>query len=48
MNRKQKRMLLRILITAALMAALHFVPVSGPVRFLLYLVPYLLIGHDVL
>ena len=48
MNKKQKRMLLRILVTAALMVVLHFVPVTGPARFLLYLVPYLLIGHDVL
>ena len=48
MNKKQKRMLVRILITAALMIGLHFVPVSGPARFLPYLVPYLLIGHDVL
>ena len=48
MNKKQKTMLLRILATAALMVILHFVPVTGPARFLLYLIPYLLIGHDVL
>ena len=49
MNRKQKRMLARILLAAALLAALHFVPAEGAaVRLALYLVPYLLIGHDVL
>ena len=48
MNKKQKRMLLRILVTVALMVLLYFLPVSGPLRFGLYLVPYLLIGHDVL
>ena len=48
MNKKQKRMLLRVLVTVALMVLLYFLPVSGPLRFGLYLVPYLLIGHDVL
>ena len=48
MNRKQKRMLARILVSAALLAALHFVPAEGWVRLALYLVPYLIIGYDVL
>ena len=48
MNRKQKRMLARILVSAALLAALHFVPAEGAVRLALYLVPYLIIGYDVL
>ena len=48
MNRKQKRLLIRILTAAALLVGLIFVPAEGPVRFLLYLVPYLIIGHDVL
>ncbi|MBE6758884.1 MAG: cadmium-translocating P-type ATPase [Ruminococcaceae bacterium] len=48
MNRKQKKMLFRIIITAALMVALHFVPVSGYARLALYLIPYLIIGWDIL
>ena len=48
MNRKQKKLLVRILTAAALLVALFFVPAKGPVRFLLYLVPYLIVGHDVL
>ena len=48
MNRKQKRMLARILVSAALLAALHFVPAAGAARLALYLVPYLIIGYDVL
>jgi len=41
-------MLIRILVSAALLIALHFLPVSGIVRFLLYLVPYGIIGYDIL
>jgi len=48
MNRKQLRMLLRILAAAAMMSALHFARVAGAVRFLLYLVPYLTVGYDIL
>ncbi len=48
MTRKQKKMLTRILLSAAMMIVLHFVPVGGWVRFALYMVPYLLIGHDIL
>ena len=48
MNRKQRTMLARILVAAALLAALHFVPATGALRFLLYLVPYLVIGYDIL
>ena len=48
MNRKQRTMLARILAAAALLAALHFVPATGALRFLLYLVPYLVIGYDIL
>ncbi len=48
MTQKQKKNLLRILATSVLMIALAFVPVQGTVRFLLYLVPYLLIGYDIL
>ena len=48
MNKKQKKMLARILIAAALMIMLHFVPAEGSVRFLLYMIPYLVIGYDIL
>ena len=48
MNKKQKKMLARIIIAAALMIILHFVPVKGVIRFLLYLIPYFVIGYDIL
>lgn len=48
MNRKQKKMLLRILASAVLLVALHFVPVTGWARFICYMVPYLVIGYDIL
>ena len=48
MTRKQKKLLLRILIAAGLMGILHFIPVTGILRFFLYLIPYLVIGHDLL
>ena len=48
MNKKQKRNLMRIIVAAILMIVLHFTPVSGMVRFGFYLVPYLIIGYDIL
>jgi Cd2+/Zn2+-exporting ATPase len=48
MNKKQKRSLMRIIVAAILMIVLHFAPVSGMVRFGFYLVPYLIIGYDIL
>lgn len=48
MSRKQKKMLARILIVALLMIVLHFVPAKGAARFVLYLLPYLVIGYDIL
>jgi Cd2+/Zn2+-exporting ATPase len=48
MNKKQKKMLTRILLAAALMIVMNFLPVKGMVRFALYLVPYLIIGYDIL
>ena len=47
MSKKQKKMLVRILISAALMIVLNFVPVQGYGRFILYLIPYLIIGYDI-
>ena len=48
MNKKQKKMLTRIVIAAAMLIALHFLPVTGLVRLALYLAAYLVIGYDIL
>ena len=48
MTKKQKKMLLRIIITAVMLAALYFLPVNGWLRLGLYLVTYLVIGYDIL
>ncbi len=48
MNKKQKKMLARILLSAAMLIALSLSPVTGWLRFVLYLVPYLTIGYDIL
>ncbi len=48
MNRKQKKMLVRILVSAALLLALHFIPVTGAARFVCYMAPYLIVGYDIL
>ena len=48
MNHKQKKTLARILVTAALLIALPFVPATGWLRFGCYMVPYLVIGYDIL
>lgn len=41
-------MLIRILISAALLIGFNFLPFGGPLRFVLYLIPYLVIGYDIL
>ena len=48
MNTKQKRNLLRIVVTTVMMVALSFMPLSGPLRFMAYLVPYVIVGYDIL
>ena len=48
MTKKQKIMLVRILIAALLLVGLNFVPAEGWLRFVLYLIPYLVIGYDIL
>ena len=48
MTEKQKIMVVRILIAAALLVALEFVPVEGWILGALYIVPYLVIGYDIL
>ena len=48
MNKKQKKMLVRIIVSAAFIIILKFVPAEGLVRFALYMIPYFIIGYDVL
>ena len=48
MNKKQKKMLIRIVVSAVFLIGLGFAPVTGAARFLLYLIPYLVIGYDIL
>ena len=48
MNKKQKKMLTRIVIAAVMLVMLHFLPVTGLVRLALYLATYLVIGYDIL
>ena len=48
MNKKQKKNLIRIIIAAIFMVVLHFVPATGFLRFLLYMIPYLVVGYDIL
>ena len=48
MNKKQRTMLVRIIVAAVLLIALNFIPITGWLRFLLYMVPYLVIGYDIL
>ena len=48
MTKKQKKMLLRIILAAVLLVVLAFIPAKGILRFGLYMIPYLIIGHDIL
>jgi Cd2+/Zn2+-exporting ATPase len=48
MTKKQKKVLYRIIIAAVLMVGLHFIPVEGYTKFALYLIPYFIIGFDIL
>ena len=48
MTKKQKKVFYRIIAAAVLMVMLHFVPAEGYLRLVLYLVPYLIIGYDIL
>ena len=48
MNKKQKKMLIRILIAAAMLIALKLIPVTGILQLALYLVVYGIIGYDIL
>lgn len=48
MNKKQKWVLARIIVSAVMLIVLHFVPVEGWLRLVLYMIPYLVIGYDIL
>ncbi|WP_370742050.1 heavy metal translocating P-type ATPase [[Ruminococcus] lactaris] len=48
MTKKQKKMLIRIIIAAVLLIGLNFIPVKGILRMILFLIPYLVIGYDIL
>lgn len=48
MTKKQKKMLMRILITAVMLIALHFIPITGIPQLLAYVAAYLVIGYDIL
>ena len=48
MNKKQKKVLTRIIIAFVLLVLLNFLPVDGYLRMALYMIPYLVIGYDIL
>ena len=48
MSKKQKKMLWRILAAAAIVLVLLFLPLKGWLRFALFMVPYLIVGYDIL
>lgn len=48
MNKKQKRMLARIVIAAAMLVVLNIIPIAGALRLICYLIDYLVIGYDIL
>lgn len=48
MNKKQKKMLARIIIAAVLMVVCNFIPVEGILKFILFMIPYFIIGYDIL
>lgn len=48
MNKKQKKVLIRIIVAFVLLVILSFVPVDGWIKFALYMIPYLVIGYDIL
>ena len=48
MTKKQKKMLWRIVITAAMLIALHFLPITGIAQLIAYLAAYAVIGYDIL
>lgn len=48
MNKKQKKVFTRIIIAAVLMVVLSLLPIDGWLKFVLFMIPYLVIGHDIL
>lgn len=48
MTKKQKKMLIRIILSAVMLVALNFIPVDGIIRFVLFMIPYYIVGYDIL
>ncbi len=48
MNKKQKKVFTRIIVAAVLMVVLSLLPIDGWLKFVLFMIPYLVIGHDIL
>ncbi len=48
MNKKQKKMLIRIIVAFVLLIGFHFIKMQGVIRFLAYMLPYFIIGYDIL
>lgn len=48
MNKKQKKVFIRIIVAAVLMVVLSLLPIDGWLKFVLFMIPYLVIGHDIL
>ena len=48
MNKKQKKVFTRIIVAAVLMVVLSLLPIDGCLKFVLFMIPYLVIGHDIL
>lgn len=48
MTKKQKKMLIRIILSALMLVVLNFIPVTGIIRFVLFMIPYFIVGYDIL
>ncbi len=48
MTKKQRKMLIRIITAAILLIGFHFIPMKGILRFVLYMIPYCIIGYDII
>ena len=48
MNKKQKKMLIRIVAASVLLIGLYFIPIKGIIRFIAYMIPYFIVGYDII
>lgn len=48
MTKKQKKMLIRIILSALMLVVLNFMPVTGIIRFVLFMIPYFIVGYDII